>query len=195
MTTTETVPVTNNTPVAPDPTTFTAAPLIEQLRQITTQVPGFQPADPKVWKTISRKSGYPNEYVESVANMVDASPAVLGGTSFDTAGARNNVKLSNELQALINEAQTLWDGLRFTNATLRASLVDACDQIYALAPGVERTDKSLTPHLEATRHASRRRGGKRKDAAPSSQAAAPPAVATAAPVVTSAPAAAQPKAG
>ena len=106
---------------------------------------------------------------------------------------------NNGIQALINEAMNFADGLRFTDAKLRASLVDACDQVYALAPAVARTDKSLTPHIDAMRHASRRKGGRKKAVTPPVTASAkaptaPPAsqqvpapVAAPAPVTATAP--------
>ncbi len=84
-------------------------------------VPQFEPPDSKVWRTITRKSAYPNEYIESAANILDASPEILGATHFDAATARNGVNLSDGLQALINEAENLTRGLRFTDARLRAS--------------------------------------------------------------------------
>lgn len=145
---------------------FDAAAAIEQLRQVTAQVPGFEPPDSKVWLSIRRKSGYPDEYFVSAANLVDASPEIVGVARLDGTALRAGVSLSNGIRALINEALNLAAGLRFTDAKLRASLADASDQIYAVAPAVARTDKSLTPHIEAMRRASRRKGGRKKAAAP-----------------------------
>jgi hypothetical protein len=153
--------------VSPMPS-FDAAAAIEQLRQIIAEVPGFELPDSKVWLSIRRKSGYPNEYFVSAANLVDASPEIVGVARLDGTALRAGVSLSNGIRALINEALNLATGLRFTDAKLRASLADASDQIYAVAPAVARTDKSLTPHIEAMRHASRRKGGHKKAAPPAS---------------------------
>ena len=152
----------SRTPITP----FDAPAAIEQLQQIIALVPGFEPPDSKVWLSIRRKSGFPNEYIESAATLVDASPEVLGLSRFDATTLRAGVSLSNGIRAVINEALNLAAGLRFTDAKLRASLADACDQIYAVAPAVARTDKSLTPHIEAMRRASRRKGGRKKAATP-----------------------------
>jgi hypothetical protein len=135
---------------------------VAQLRQIMESVPGFEPPDPRIWRANQRKSSFPDEYIESAANLVDASPGIFQAVHRDPTTLRNGVTLSNGIRAVINEALNLFDGLRFTDVKLRASLVDACDQIYAMAPGVARRDKSLTPHIEAMRHASRRKGGRPK---------------------------------
>jgi hypothetical protein len=145
---------------------FDAAAAIAQLHQLISLIPGFEPPDKKVWQKIGRKGAFPNEYVESAANIVDASPQVSSAVSVDATTLRNGVALSNGIQALINEALNFADGLRFTDAKLRATLVDACDQVYALSPGVARTNRSLTPHIEAMRHASRRKGGRKKAVTP-----------------------------
>ena len=70
------------------PAVFTAAPAITLIEQVEASVPGFELADRKVWKTIGRKGGYPDDYVQTAANMVDASPELQAATHFDTAGAR-----------------------------------------------------------------------------------------------------------
>ena len=150
--------------------TFNAAPAIALVRQIETAVPGFENADRKVWMAIRRKGGYPNEYVDAAADMVEASPEIQSATHFDAAGARNAIALSTQFRALIKEVEGLLDGLRFTDAKLRASLVDGCDQVNALAPGVARRDKSIEPHIGALRHASRRKGGRKKESTPSAPA-------------------------
>ncbi len=147
---------------------------IAQLRQIMESVPGFEPPDPTIWRANQRKSSFPDEYIESAANLVDASPEIFRATNRDSTSLRNSVTLSNGIRAVINEALNLFDGLRFTDVRLRASLVDACDQIYAMAPGVARKDKSLMPHIEAMRHASRRKGGRPKTAAAAAIATAEP---------------------
>ena len=157
---------------SPGPSAFTAVPAIAQLEQIAASVPGFQPADAKVWKKIARKGGYPNEYIEAAADIVQASQEIGRAAQFDGPAARVSVTLSNEIRALIKEGESFLEGLRFTDAQLRASLVDGCDRVYALAPGVARLDKSLTPHIEAMHHASRRRGGKKKVATPAPAPAA-----------------------
>ncbi len=108
-----------------------------------------------------------------------AEALAVAAAHIDSAVLRNGVSLSDGIQALINEALNFADGLRFTDAKLRASLVDTCDQVYALAPGVARTNKSLTPHIDAMRHASRRKGGRKKPGTPpvatATAGAAPPA--------------------
>jgi hypothetical protein len=161
MTNNPSVPGSDGTTAMPS---FDAAVAIEKLRQIIAQVPGFEPADSKVWLSIRRKSGFPDEYFESAANVVDASPDMVGVARLDGTALRSGVNLSNSIRALVNEALTLAAGLRFTDAKLRASLADASDQIYAIAPAMARTDKSLTPHIEAMRRASRRKGGRKKAA-------------------------------
>ena len=149
------------------PTTdFTAAGAIALLEHIESTIPGFEDADRKMWPSIRRKGGYPNEYAEAAADIVEASPELAAATHFDTAGARNTIALSTQLRTLIKKAESFLDGVRFTDAKLRASLVDGCDQVNALAPGLARRDKALEPHIGALRHASRRRGGKKKAAAP-----------------------------
>jgi hypothetical protein len=156
---------------------FDVATAIAQLHAVIALVPGFEPPDKKVWQKIGRKGAFPNEYMESAANIVDASPEVASATHIDPAVLRNGVRLSNGIQALINEALNFADGLRFTDAKLRSSLVAACDQVYALSPGVARMDRSLTPHIEAMRHASRRKGGRKKAVTPpvtTAKAPAPP---------------------
>src|SRR5260221_9332120 len=178
------IPVNSSTSTpALSSTPFDAATAIGQLQQLIALVPGFEPPDPKVWRKIGRKGAFPNEYVESAANIVDASPEVFTAAHIDPAVLRNGVNLSNGIQALINEAMNFADGLRFTDAKLRASLVDACDQVYALSPGVARTNRSLTPHIEAMRHASRRKGGRKKAVTPpatTSPTTAPTATSTSA---------------
>ena len=174
---------------------FDVATAIAQLHAVIALVPGFEPPDKKVWQKIGRKGAFPNEYMESAANIVDASPEVAGAVHIDPATLRNGVSLSNGIQALINEALNFADGLRFTDAKLRASLVDVCDQVYGLSPMVARTDRSLTPHIEAMRHASRRKGGRKKAVTPPATTvakapAAPPAWQPAAPVTATAPVAA-----
>ncbi len=179
------VPVIGSTssPAASPTTPFDPTALIAQLDQLIALVPGFEPPDPKLWRNIARKSGFPNEYIEAAANIVDASAEMLGATHFDSAAARHGVNLSNGLQTLINEAENFTEGLRFTDAKLRASLVSASDQVYALAPGVARADKSLTPHIDAMRHASRRKGGRKKAATPApAKAPTTPPATTAKPV-------------
>jgi hypothetical protein len=175
----ENVPMANNpqVPVRSSTATeaaFDAAAAIGQLEQIITSVPGFEPPDRKFWRTINRKSGYPNEYIEATADIVDASEELREAAHFSTPAARSGVKLSNDLQALIKEAENFTEGLRFTDAKLRASLADACDQVYVLAPGVARTDRSLAPHIAAMRHTSRRKGGRKKAATPSPAPSGPP---------------------
>ena len=83
------VPVTGSpgTP-APSTTPFDSAAAIAQLHQLIALVPGFAPPDPKIWRTIGRKGAFPNEYLESAANIVDASPEVLGATHIDAAVLR-----------------------------------------------------------------------------------------------------------
>lgn len=180
-------PSSPSTPVPSTPT-FDSAAAIAQLHQLIALVPGFEPPDPKLWQKIGRKGAFPNEYVQSAANIVDASPGISVATNIDASVLRNGVSLSDGIQALINEALNFADGLRFTDAKLRASLVDASDQVYSLAPGVARTNKSLTPHIDAMKHASRRRGGKKKAVTPPATAgAAPPASQPVSPVVTTAP--------
>jgi hypothetical protein len=156
------------------PTAFDPAAAIDQLHQVMALVPGFEVADRKVWRRIGRKSAFPNEYVEAAADIADASVELRAAAHFDAPAARGGVKLSNDLQPLIKEAENFLEGLRFTDAKLRASLVDACDQLYSLAPGVARKDKSLAPHITAMRHASRRRGGRKKAASPAPVPAPPP---------------------
>src|SRR5258708_37148070 len=157
-----TVPVNRRTRgIAPMPP-FDAAAAIEQLHQIIALVPGFEPPDSKVWLGVRRKSGFPDAYIESAATIVDASPEIRSTTHFDAATLRSSVNLSNGIRALINEALNFATGLRFTDAKLRASLADACDQVYAIAPAVAPTDKSLTPHIEAMRPGSRPNGGPKK---------------------------------
>ncbi len=164
MTSSPTVPVKGSTSgaISSATTSFDPAAAIEQLHRIIALVPGFEPPDSKVWLSIRRKSGFPNAYIESAATIVDASPEIRATTHFDATTLRDGVNLSNGIRALINEALNFTTGLRFTDAKLRASLADACDQVYAIAPAVARTDKSLTPHIEAMRHASRRKGGRKK---------------------------------
>jgi hypothetical protein len=154
-------------------TVFTAASAIALLEQIEGSVPGFTLADRKVWMQIRRKVGYPDNYVQTAANMVDASPELQAATHFDAAAARAAITLSNEIRALIQKGESFLDGLRFTDAKLRASLVDGCDQVNALAPGLARKDKALDPHIDALRHASRRKGGRKKAAATPAPAPAP----------------------
>jgi hypothetical protein len=169
------VPVTGSpsSSAVPSPIpSFDVATAIAQLHQVIALVPGFEPPDKKVWQKIGRKGAFPNEYMESAANIVDASPEVAGAVHIDPAVLRNGVSLSNGIQALINEALNFAEGLRFTDAKLRASLVDVCDQVYGLSPMVARTDRSLTPHIEAMRHASRRKGGRKKAVTPPVTAAA-----------------------
>ncbi len=146
------------------PSGFIAAPAITLIEQIEASVPGFQLADRRVWISIRRKGAYPNEYVDAAADMVEASPELLAATHFNSVGARTAVTLSTEIRALIKKGESFLDGLRFTDAKLRASLVDGCDQVNALAPGLARKDKALDPHIDALRHASRRKGGRKKAA-------------------------------
>jgi hypothetical protein len=167
MATKQAVTVTDDpfsTPESASPT-FDPIAAIAQLRQIMESVPGFEPPDPTIWRANQRKSSFPDEYIESAANLVDASPEIFEAMHRNSTTLRNGVTSSNGIRAVINEALNLFAGLRFTDVMLRASLVDACDQIYAMAPAVARRDKSLTPHIEAMRHASRRKGGRPKVAA------------------------------
>lgn len=168
----QTVPATGHSGSAPEGpgTVFDPIAAIAQLRQLAESVPGFEPPDPKVWRANQRKSSFPDEYIESAANLVDASPEILRATHHQSTTLRNGVTLSNAIRAVINEALNFADGMRFADVKLRASLVDACDQIYALAPGVARKDKSLTPHVEAMRRASRRKGGRPKAATQAAEA-------------------------
>ena len=147
------------------PAVFTAAAAITLIEQVEASVPGFELADQKLWMSLRRKVGYPDDYVQTAASMVDASPELQAATHFDAAGARAAIAVSNEIRALIQKAESFLKGLRFTDAKLRASLVDGCDQVNALAPGLARKDKGLDPHIDALRHASRRRGGRKKTAA------------------------------
>ena len=146
--------------------TFNAASAIALIQQIEASVPGFENADRKVWIAIRRKGGYPNEYADAAADIVEASPELQSATHFDVVVARGTIATSTQIRTLIKEVEGFLDGLRFTDARLRASLVDGCDQVNALAPGVARKDKSLEPHIGALRHASRRKGGRKKEPAP-----------------------------
>jgi hypothetical protein len=158
------------------PPAFSAVTAIAQLDQIRASVPNFRPADPKIRRSITRKAAFPNEYIEAAADIMQASEDIGRAAQFDAATARSGLALSGEIRALIKEAETFLDGLRFTDAELRASLVDGCDRVYALAPGVARVDRSLTPHIEAMHHASRRKGGKKKASGTPTPAPAPPPV-------------------
>jgi len=142
--------------------TFNVASAVVELERIAGSIPGFEAADSKIWRKIVRKSSYPNEYIEAAADIVDASEELRAASHFDAAAARNDITRSNEIRALIKAGESFLDGLRFTDAKLRASLVDECNQVYALAPGVARRDPSLTPHIQAMHHASRRKGGRKR---------------------------------
>jgi hypothetical protein len=148
------------------PAAFSAGQAIALLEQIETLIPGFEQADPKVWRKIARKGGYPAEYVEAATNVVRASEVVQQATHFDAEAVRGNMSLSVAIRELITRTESLLAGLRFTDAKVRASAVDACDLVYAVAPAVARSDKSLRPHIDAMHHTSRRRGGKKKDQLP-----------------------------
>lgn len=148
----------------PMPKTFNVEDAVARLREIAASVPGYESADSKVWKRIVRKGSHPNQYIEAGADLVDASPELAVAAHFESATARDGVQLSNDIRMLISEAQSFLNGLRFTDAKLRATLVDGCDRAYALAPGVARSDPSLVIHIQAMRHASRRSGGPKKQA-------------------------------
>ena len=146
------------------PQTFNIETAIARLHEIGSSVPGFEAADSKVWRQIVRKGSHPNEYINAAADLVDASKELGQAAHFDAPAARAGVQLSNDIRALITEAEIFLEGLRFTDAKLRASLVDGCNRAYVLAPGVARSDPSLEPHIHAMRHASRRKGGRKKKA-------------------------------
>ena len=144
--------------------TFDVEAAIARLREVAATVPGFEPADSKVWRQIVRKGSHPNAYIDAAADLVDASKEIGQAAHFDARAARAGVQISNDIRALITEAEILVEGLKFTDAKLRASLVDGCNRAYALAPGFARSDPSLEPHIRAMRHTSRRKGGRKKSA-------------------------------
>ena len=141
---------------------FDVALAIARLEEVSQMVPGFEPADSKIWRKIVRKGSHPNEYIEAAADLIDASKELRLASHFDAAEARAGVQLSIDIRQLITEAEVLLNGLRYTDAKLRASLVDGCNRVYVLAPGVARSDHGIEPHIETMRLKSRRSGGRKK---------------------------------
>lgn len=152
---------------------FTASAGIALLEQLGATIPGFEAPDPKVKLTIIRKSTFPNEYMEAAANILEESDEIQRASHSDAASTRAGIALSSEIRALLTKAESFVAALRFTDIRLRASLVDTCDQVYALAPAVARKKKSLSQYIDAMQRASRRKGGRKKAAPPSPPPAGP----------------------
>lgn len=144
------------------PDTFEVDTAIAHLEAIARSVPGFEPADSKIWREIVRKGSHPDEYIHAAADLIDASEELRHASHFEASTARDGVQLSLKIRQLITQAEVLLSGLRFTDAKLRASLVDGCNRAYVLAPGVARSDPGLEPYIEAMRIKSRRSGGRKK---------------------------------
>jgi hypothetical protein len=142
--------------------TFDVDAAIAHLEAVAGSVPGFEPADSKIWREIVRKGSHPDEYIHAAADLIDASDELRRAAHFEASTARDGVQLSLKIRQLITQAEVLLNGLRFTDAKLRASLVDGCNRVYVLAPGVARSEPGLDSYIEAMRTKSRRSGGRKK---------------------------------
>jgi hypothetical protein len=161
---------TRGTTPAAEAAPFDAQAARQQIALLIQSIPEFASPGRKPEKGIFRKGAFPNEYIETICAAVDKSTDLQAVTHFDVVRARAVLTRTTDLNGLLADAQVLEQGLRYTIARMRSEIVDACDLVYATAQGVVRADKSLSPHLGAIKHASRRKGGNKKPAVPADPA-------------------------
>jgi hypothetical protein len=143
--------------------TSEARPIIDTLRSLRKQVPGFEIPGPRQASLIAN-AAIPNAFLEAAATTVARSAEVDDASDLDPDETREVIAFSAAFLALAEEAEAFARGVKHAIALRRARVGSAALQVYDVAQGLARRadGKELLPHIAKMKQTLGRSGGKRR---------------------------------
>jgi hypothetical protein len=126
-----------------------AKQMLEELRAMLTSIPRFSHIPTAQRRRIITSAAVPNQFLLTMAQALDAVPALAAASELTSTDLRNAVTFSQEYLALVNEMAIGARGLKETVDVWRAEAGQAALRAYALAKGLNRpSDRDLlVPYL------------------------------------------------
>ena len=170
---------TNNP--TPSPHADAAKVILDKLRALRAEIPGFVPNVPTEVRQFIATSSLPDPFLESASVSIQASTKLEQAASLDAATLRDAFAFAIAYDAIVQELASLSRAVKHTIRVARAEAGASALDIYAIAQRLsKRKDGAdLLPHVEDMRRKLKKRARKtigEPAPAPDSNAAPSPVV-------------------
>src|SRR5438874_3064315 len=144
-----------------------ASKVLDRVRALRELIPGFaQPQNKTAAQRLIANANRSDEFLETVAVAVQASPNLKAASGVDPASLRDSIRFGAAYSAIADELDALASAVRFTINIKRSASAEEALAAYDLAKGLARKKEgaSLVPHIADIRK-SLKPGVRRKTAA------------------------------
>lgn len=156
----------NAASAAKDPV-VTPEMMVEQLRALREQIPGYVQLAPADSKAIRTAASVQPEFAQAAINAIGASPTVQGVIGATPEELQQEAELTARWSKVEDELRAMLQGVSSAMLTRRHCIGNAALVTYALSKSLVRTPEhaNLLPHVAVMRNANRT-GRPRKSTAP-----------------------------